>query len=350
MATTEDESIDISDAAVVRTQLTGGIKMNISFTRKSSLSKVPSASENAEPSISTSPPVSRNYGFRQTPDRQQREAAARLGYATTVPKFISTPRASKPKPQAVSTPGPLTYQVELDMQSSGLPKLRFKRTDSFNTVEGPGDGLGKAGSPSVRFPKTPRVDSPLAHCTKHRGDPGCRSPSLCTPGKGSIQTRICQSYTPTHTPGGTPSPPSAAEVFAWTPSPQSRADGLNSWPRKKRVGVGVSAKEQGVGGPQQQQPLLREELEDPELEGVFRLQEVEECRDAPGALVMSKPRKRRGEPSPAKELVEDMDMDMDWTEALVTQFDAKEARMSDDMGWLMGKESLSAGKSIICSW
>ncbi|XP_031420927.1 treslin isoform X2 [Clupea harengus] len=342
-ATTEDESIDISEASVVRTQLTGGLKMNISFSRKSSKSSEVfefAGSQNTE-AVATTP--SKSYGFRQTPDRRQREAAARLGYSTAFPK-VSTPRASKTQQKTASTPNTLTYQVELEMQTSGLPKLRFKRTDSFSAGDVFGDGMAKVGSPNVRFSKTARVDSPLAHCAKHR-DSGCRSPSLCsrgtpaitTPGKGSIQTYICQSYTPTHTPTGTPSPTGAGEPIPWTPSPQSRPDGLNSWPRKKRVGV-VSNKDQGIWGQTLQEEL--EELEDPELEGVFRLQEVEEGKDLGFTS-----RKRRGEPSPAKGLANvplDQAEDMDWTEALVPQFDTKDALRCDDIQWLSGKDSISA--------
>ncbi|XP_062403746.1 treslin [Sardina pilchardus] len=346
--TTEDESIDITEASVVKTQLTGGLKMNISFSRKSSKSDVfEFAGSQKTESGATTP--SQKYGFRQTPDRRQREAAARLGYSTSPPKF-STPRASKVQQKTASTPNTLTYQVELEMQTSGLPKLRFKRTDSFGGGDAFGDGMTKVASPNVRFSRTTRVESPLTHCNKHR-DPGCRSPSLCphgtpakgTPGKASIQTYICQSYTPTHTPGGTPSPTPAAEPIPWTPSPQSRGrctpDSLNSWPRKKRVGV-VSNKDQGIWG----QPLQEEmeELVDPELEGVFRLQEVEESKDL-GFTARLK--KTSVEPSPAEGLANvplDQVEDMDWTEALVPQFDAKDALSCDDIPWLSGKDSISA--------
>lgn len=346
----QEESIDIAEASVVRTQLTGGIKMNISFSRKSSKSSevFEFAGSPMPESEATTP--SRSYGFRQTPDRRQREAAARLGYSAAQPNF-STPRGSKAQPKTASTPNTLTYQVELEMQTSGLPKLRFKRTDSFGTGDAFSDGMAKVCSPSVRVSKLPRVDSPLTNCNKHR-DPGCRSPSLCvhgtpakgTPGKASIQTYICQSYTPTHTPGGTPSPTAAAEPIPWTPSPQSRGrstpDSLNCWPRKKRAGV-VSNRDQGIWG----QPLL-EELEDPDLEGVFTLQEVEECKDRG---LTSKTRKRRVEPSPAKgpnEGLPDSAEDMEWAEALVPQFEAKDALRCDDIQWLPGKGSLSAGEIL----
>ncbi|XP_041966788.1 treslin isoform X1 [Alosa sapidissima] len=347
--TTEDESMDIAEASIVKTQLTGGLKMNISFSRKSSKSSDVFEFAGSQKTESGATTPSQKYGFRQTPDRRQREAAARLGYSTSPPKF-STPRASKAQQKTANTSNTLTYQVELEMQTSGLPKLRFKRTDSFGGGDAFGDGMAKVASPNVRFSKTTRVESPLTHCGKHR-DPSCRSPSLCprgtpakgTPGKASIQTYICQSYTPTHTPGGTPSPTPAAEPIPWTPSPQSRGrctpDSLNSWPRKKRVGV-VSNKDQGIWG----QPLLEEmeELEDPDLDGVFRLQEVEECKDLG---FTSRLRKTSVEPSPAKGLANvplDQAEDMDWTEALVPQFDAKDALRCDDIPWLSGKDSISA--------
>ncbi|CAK6954482.1 treslin [Scomber scombrus] len=123
--TTDEESIEIVNAAVVKTQFSGGLKMNISFSRKPSKSN-----EDFEPPQGAS---GRSYGFRQTPDRQQREAAARLGYANDSPRF-STPRglSRQGRQTGTGTPNPLTYQVEMEMQTSGLPKLKIKRTDSMN--------------------------------------------------------------------------------------------------------------------------------------------------------------------------------------------------------------------------
>ncbi|XP_075884965.1 treslin isoform X4 [Nelusetta ayraudi] len=241
-ASTEDDSLDIVDAAVVKTQFTGALKMNISFSRKSSQSGEDLASSVASPK---NPAMLRGhrYGFRQTPDRQQREAAARLGYENQSPRF-STPRgASRPLRQGEVCASPLTYQVEVDMQASGVPKLRFKRTDSVSA--------------------------------------GCVSPTLCahatppaksSPGSG-VQMYICRSYTPTRPPpGGTLSPVATAHTIPLTPSPQSGGktapDHLNSWPRRKRAqGGGASGKDRGL-----KVELLEEEAA--EL-GVSRLQDPE---------------------------------------------------------------------------
>ncbi|AWP08000.1 putative treslin [Scophthalmus maximus] len=296
-ATTDDDSMDIVGAEVVKTQFSGGLKMNISFSRKTSKSGEDFLS-NAELRVPHQGTPGRNYGFRQTPDRQQREAAARLGYGNDSPRF-STPRGpARPcRQRATGTPNPLTYQVEMEMQTSGLPKLKFKRTDSMNK------GDSGTQSPLVGV-KSSQLDSPLALFSKHR-DPGCVSPSVCThvtpakstPGKGgSVQTYICQSYTPTRHAGGTMSPAAIAEIIPLTPSPQSvgkvTPDNLNSWPRRKRAQVGVVAgKDRGVV---KGEPLLEELLEEAEL-GVSRLQDVEDTdepsgnRVAPLALISRQP-------------------------------------------------------------
>uniref|UniRef100_A0A673ABI2 Treslin N-terminal domain-containing protein n=1 Tax=Sphaeramia orbicularis TaxID=375764 RepID=A0A673ABI2_9TELE len=241
---TDDDSLDIVDAMVVKTQFNKGLKMNISFSRKQSKSDEDFLSDLVSPKPRGTP--GRSYGFRQTPDRQQRVAAARLGYHTD---FISRRRKS-PAP-----PTPLTYQVEMEMQTSGLPKLKFKRTNSVNC------GDSGAQSPVVGLKPSKPVD------------PGCGSPSVCahvTPAKGgSVQTYICQSYTPTRLPAGTPSPVAVAETIPLTPSPQSSGkvtpENLNSWPRKKRARV---------------EGLLEELQEEAEL-GVSRLQDVDDAEDAP---------------------------------------------------------------------
>ncbi|XP_046890663.1 treslin isoform X2 [Hypomesus transpacificus] len=281
-ATTEEESIDISDATVMKTQLTGGIKMNISFSRKVTEPQrtFVFTAASPKPPLHTTP--GRNYGFRQTPDRQQREAAARLGYSTEPLRFSSPRTPSRKKTQPNASSNALTYQVELEMQASGLPKLKFKRTDSFSNNDEGNDGAPRSGAHTPLGGVKPlQMESPLAFCTKHR-DPGCVSPSLCahvtpaksTPGKcGSIQTYICQSYTM--------SPLGMADLLPLTPSPQSHGrstpESLNSWPRKKRAQTGVlGTKDRGLKGEQ-----LMEELEDADLEGVYRLQETEETEVPP---------------------------------------------------------------------
>uniref|UniRef100_A0A3Q4HDQ1 Treslin-like n=1 Tax=Neolamprologus brichardi TaxID=32507 RepID=A0A3Q4HDQ1_NEOBR len=282
--TTDDDSIDIVDAAIVKTEFSGGLKMNISFTRKPSLSSADFVSNtvSAKPRVPSHNTPSRSYGFRQTPDRQQREAAARLGYGNDSPRF-STPRGSARhgRQKGTGTPNPLTYQVELEMQKSGLPKLKIKRTDSMNAGEFVSDGSPQSGAQSPVVGVKPQFESPLALFSKYR-DPGCMSPSVCahvtpakgTPGKGgSVQTYICQSYTPTHHPALSPV---TAETVPLTPSPQSAgkvtSENLNSWPRRKRAQISVlGGKDRGLKG----EPQLEELLEEAEL-GVSRLRDIED--------------------------------------------------------------------------
>ncbi|XP_030621135.1 treslin [Chanos chanos] len=314
--TTDEDSIDISEASVVKTQLTGGIKMNISFSRKAS--KVFEFIGKGESPVETTP--SRSYGFRQTADRRQREAAARLGYSPGPPKF-STPRASGTPAQRrrPAAPNSLSYQVEMEMQASGLPKLKFKRTDSFNV----GNGAVRATTPNATSAKASHIDSPLTLCAKHR-DPSYLSPSLCTrgtpakgtPGKGGTQTYICQSYTPTQVPSNA-SPPGPGDTAPWTPSPQRRGhstpESLNSWPRKKRARMSVLwSKDQGMKG----EPLSygMEILEDPELEGVFRLQEVEELKESVPLRMGEKPLLRASRNHEKDQL--GSPESMNWTETL----------------------------------
>ncbi|XP_029010503.1 treslin isoform X2 [Betta splendens] len=281
-----DDSLDIVDAAVVKTQFSGGLKMSITFSRKPSKSGEDFPLKLDSSNLPGQGTPGRSYGFRQTPDRQQREAAARLGYSKDSPRF-STPRGPLRTSQhrVVAAPNPLSYQVEMEMQKSGLPKLKIKRSDSMSASDLAPDGGPRSGAQSPIVDVKPfQLDSPLAFFPKHR-DPGCVSPSVCThltpakstPGKGgSVQTYICQSYTPTHCSGGTASPVAVAEIIPLTPSPQSvgkvTPDNLNSWPRRKRAHVGVvGGKDRCLKG----EPLLEEMLEEAEL-GVSRLQDFED--------------------------------------------------------------------------
>lgn len=270
---TEDDSLDIVDAAVTKTQFTGGLKINISFSRKNSQSENLVSSIAPKPQAASGSTPGRSYGFRQTPDRQQREAAARLGYGNQPPRF-STPRGSAgPRPRKeTGSPNLLSYQVEIETQTSGVPKLKLKRTDSIST------GDSGAPSPAVVF-RPSQLESPKALFSKQR-EPGRVSPSICahtpaksTPGKG-LQTFICQSYTPTRQPGGTAPPVAVAESVPLTPSPQGVGkmppDNLNSWPRRKRAQPGAAGgKERG----------LMESVEEAEL-GVRKLQDAEDVYPA----------------------------------------------------------------------
>nr|XP_019934839.1 PREDICTED: treslin [Paralichthys olivaceus] len=341
-ATTDDDSMDIVDAEVVKTQFSGGLKMNISFSRKISKSGEDFLSSTAspKPSVLHQGTPGRNYGFRQTPDRQQREAAARLGYGNDSPRF-STPRGPARRQKGTGTPNPLTYQVEMEMQTSGLPKLKFKRTDSMNAGDFAPDGGPRPGtqSPLVGV-KSFQLDSPLALFSKHR-EPGCVSPSICThvtpakstPGKGgSVQTYICQSYTPTRHPGGTMSPPvTIPEIIPLTPSPQSvgkvTPDNLNSWPRRKRAHVGVFAgRDRGLKG----EPLLEELLQEAEL-GVSRLQDNDDTEELTNnkATILALTSKQ-SHPFPADGSPPSPLVDLHWMEKLAEQADHTEPQRGDE--------------------
>ncbi|XP_017288318.1 treslin [Kryptolebias marmoratus] len=280
---TTDDSLDIVDATVVKTQFNKCLKMNISYSRKSSVSGETCRSNTISPKqhLPSQSTPSRSYGFRQTPDRQQREAAARLGYGNDFPRF-STPR-SLARSKLQGSTNPPTYQVELEMQTSGLPKLKIKRTDPVNADDSTSDRGPQSGAQSTSVGVKPHVESPVALLSKPR-DPACYSPSLCahvtpaksTPGKGgSVQTYICQSYTPTRHPAATMSPVAVADI-PLTPSPQSvgkvTPENLNSWPRRKRAHIGVfGGKDRDLKG----EPQLEELLEEAEL-GVRRLQDFED--------------------------------------------------------------------------
>ncbi|XP_043083123.1 treslin isoform X2 [Puntigrus tetrazona] len=335
--TTDDESIDISEASVVKTQLSGGIKMNITFSRKPSRSSEVFEFNGKQATPSTTTP-SRSYGFRQTADRRQREAEARLGHASGTPK-ISTPKSRRtPVCGKKSISQPLTYEVELEMQESGLPKLKLRRTDSLNAGEAPGSATKGVASHLVHRNmsnvKAPQVDSPLAQCSRH---PGCISPSLCsrgtpakvTPGKG-VQTYICQSITPTHYPPSSQSPLASP----LTPSPQSRGwstpENLNCWPRKKRARIEACGnKEQVIKGV----PLLEKPgaLEDPELEGVFRIQGVEELKESLSTPVSQRKLGLRSSQALDHQCSPE---GMDWSETVVQDCDAKDPTKSEHFAWM----------------
>ncbi|XP_077568455.1 treslin [Stigmatopora nigra] len=264
-----DDSNDIVDASVVKAQFSGGLKMNISFSRRPSKSgrRFSTNTDSSDsPALERCTPA-RSYGFRQTPDRQQREAAARLGYACDFRTASSTPKSA-------------SYEVEVEMQTSGLPKLKFKRTDSTTDFHAVDDPASVTRGPP--FPaKTSQLDSPSGVFPKHK-DAGYTSPPVCshaTPAKGGVlQTFICQSYTPTRHPAGNSSPMAIADVFPLSPSPQSvgkvTPDNLNSWPRRKRVHAARGRDRCRKG----------EQTEDAEL-GVSRLSDGE---DAEGVAAFRK--------------------------------------------------------------
>lgn len=216
------------------------------------------------------------YMLRCTPDRRQREAAARLGNPEA-PVFGAPSTCILP-----SATSPPTYAVELEMQASGLPKLRFKKVASGSA--------SKQYSP-VEAGKPPREESDLASgnlsvtwCSRHPGksESACISPSCfrsahSTPGKlCGGQTYICQSYTPTHCPSNTTSPSHGNAAVPWTPSPKQKGkvtpEAIKDWPRRKRATIGCNRNEKHVDAPNLPSIDKAVLLGEFELEGVYKLQ------------------------------------------------------------------------------
>ncbi|XP_056427899.1 treslin [Hyla sarda] len=228
-----DESIDITDAKVVPTE-SCDLKMKVLIKRKSSdvslLNHLPTTPKGGGDAVCTSP-----YGLRCTVDRRQREAAARLGTPQIPAKF------STPKSHRKLNPPPV-YEVELEMQASGLPKLRFKRTDSNSTID-----MGTLPRTPNGPPSKKGNESPFGEmwCNKHamKLESACASPCIrsshSTPGKSGLQALICQTYTPKRSSSSTASPSQAEAVSPWTPSPKYKdkngRDVFNNWPRKKKA-------------------------------------------------------------------------------------------------------------------
>nr|XP_008169086.1 treslin isoform X3 [Chrysemys picta bellii] len=262
--------------------------------------KKPSRSDVLNALPATSKSASPAYSLRCTPDRMQREAAARLGNPELPAKF-STPKSH----YKLASASPPTYEVELEMQASGLPKLRIKRVGSGSAMEV--QSQLKTGKPSGE--ESPFSELAVAWCARHPGklaaacvSPSCFRSSNSTPGKGGGQTYICQSYTPTSCASNTTSPSHVDAGVPWTPSPKHKGkttpDAIKDWPRRKKAansnangGCGrcekhgectgnVSASEEGGTISDQcsssSKALL---LADFELEGVYRLQDQSPTSD-----------------------------------------------------------------------
>lgn len=202
--------------------------------------KAPSLKRRSRSALNPSPPLQKSppaYSLRCTADRRQREAAARMAEPQLVAKF-STPESRGKLPSA----SPPTYEVEIEMQASGLPKLRIKKIGSCSSLE----VQPEASASKPRGGESPFSDFAMTWCSKHPGKlaAACVSPSCCrsfhsTPGKGAGQTYICQSYTPTSCASTVTSPfPLDAGVLR-TPSPKQKGkttpDAINDWPRRKRA-------------------------------------------------------------------------------------------------------------------
>ncbi|XP_014799797.1 PREDICTED: treslin [Calidris pugnax] len=202
--------------------------------------KAPSLKRHSRSALNTSPPMPKAapaYSLRCTADRRQREAEARMGNPQLLAKF-STPK-SRCKAPSASSP---TYEVELEMQASGLPKLRIKKIGSCSSLEAQPEASGS----KPKGGESPFGDLAMTWCSKHPGKQAaaCVSPSCfrsfhSTPGKAGGQTYICQSYTPTSCASNATSPSPLEAGVPWTPSPKQKGkttpDAINDWPRRKRA-------------------------------------------------------------------------------------------------------------------
>ncbi|XP_032692656.1 treslin [Lontra canadensis] len=228
-------------------------------------------------------PLAPSYALRCTADRRQRRAAAQLEN----PQSPTRPSRASGSPRA--------YEVELEMQASGLPKLRIKKIDPSSLAEA--EPLRQEGTSLGEESALPALSMPGA--TKASGkpeatyvSPPCLRPSHSTPGKSGGQTYICQSCTPTRCPSSTPSPFQTDVGVPWTPSPKhsgkTTPDTIKDWPRRKRaVGGGTDL----LAGVSLLEPERRERgglelggsrtplLGDFELEGVCRLPDQSPPRD-----------------------------------------------------------------------
>lgn len=135
-------------------------------------------------------------------------------------------------PRLPGAPGsPQTYEMELEMPASGLPKLRIKKVDASS--------LSEAEPPRRDEGARPGLSTSSGKAETAYMSPPCPRPSHSTPGKGGGQTYICQSCTPTHCPSSTPCPSQTDGGVPWTPSPKhsgkTTPDSIKDWPRRKRA-------------------------------------------------------------------------------------------------------------------
>ncbi|KAM7048673.1 treslin [Molossus nigricans] len=182
------------------------------------------------PGIPPSPPSSGLSSPRTPSNSPGCAALGRQPQAAAQLERLSAERPAAPAP-------PQAYEVELELQDGGLPKLRIRKVDAspwseaepLRREQGVSPGLGvPTGSKSSGRPDTSYMSPP------------CLRPAHSSPGKSGGQTYICQSCTPTHCPSSTPSPFQADVGVPWTPSPKhsgkTTPDSIKDWPRRKRAG------------------------------------------------------------------------------------------------------------------
>ncbi|KAG8145115.1 hypothetical protein E2320_013482 [Naja naja] len=269
---------------------------------KSSISSTDDAADGQRPPrqdwdspLAISKPRSGTYALRCTADRRQREAAARLEKE----EKMATSKTFEAKAR------PLTYEVELEMQASGLPKLRIRKVAS-KAAQQPLDLCDKLKGEENDHPVG---DISVAWCSRHPEklepvsiSPSCNRSAHNTPGKFGVggQTYICHSYSPTLCTLSTTSPSQGSTGIPWTPSPKHNGkvtpEAIKDWPRRKRATVGYSRSErlaEAVGEEPAPPPGGQEPLElfssrkvqllgDPELEGIDKLQDQSLGSDTEG--------------------------------------------------------------------
>ncbi|XP_054433538.1 treslin [Pteronotus mesoamericanus] len=152
-----------------------------------------------------------------------------------------------------------TYEVELEMQASGVPKVRIKKRDSSPRWSEAEPLRAQSAPPGLGVPRSSKPCKLDATYTS----PPCLRPAHSSPSKSGGQTYICQSCTPTHS---TPSPFQTDVGVPWTPSPKhsgkATPDTIKDWPRRKRAThCGLGAADLVAGG-----PLPRPEGKEPGLE------------------------------------------------------------------------------------
>ncbi|EFB17375.1 hypothetical protein PANDA_008253, partial [Ailuropoda melanoleuca] len=276
-----------------------GSHAHVTPAEEGAASRTAAAQEKPSPSNPGSPPSppprgpgsppTPSYALRYTADRRQHQAATQLGHP---PALTRAPKGSG---------SPQTYEVELEMQASGLPKLRIKKIDPSCLAEA--ESLRREGRSLGEESSLPSLSMPGASKSSGRPETAYVSPpcaSHSTPGKSGGQTYICQSCTPTRCPSSTPSP-FQTDGVPWTPSPKhsgkTTPDTIKDWPRRKRAVGGSSTGRGDVGtdlpaGGSLLEPERREQgglelsssrtplLGDFELEGVCQLPDQSPPRDS----------------------------------------------------------------------
>ncbi|XP_007944299.1 treslin [Orycteropus afer afer] len=214
------------------------VKTNISLEQGEALrtvvaDKQPSLSHPgippSPPSSGSSSPLAPLYSLCYMANRKQGQTVAHQEnlQASTQPSRASA--------------SPQTYEVELEMQASGLPKLRIKKIEPSSLLD----------TEPLREDSSLREESTFPGLSSARGSrpsgkpdtsymsPPCLHSSHSTPGKSWGQSYICQSCTPTRCPSSAPSPFQAELGVPWTPSPKHHGktppDTIKDWPRRKRA-------------------------------------------------------------------------------------------------------------------